>query len=208
MTGTNRIVPVRAGEAITLIVLAAGMMPCPALAQRNDSALRVKGPEVLVAAPDDSTGVFGSLRYSRHTGTEMLLTYHTERVSDVADEGYCRWSADNGKSWSQPVPVYHRKKPGQDVSVELPSGRCAKCWDYSAANLANGERIHISTVRTLPEGANPDTPQTYWRQTGMAYAISLDDGRSFGPARALVKQGAEYSSEHPLDGLWHGKNQV
>jgi hypothetical protein len=138
----------------------------------------------------------------------MLLIYHTERASDVADEGYCRWSVDNGKTWSQPVAVYHRNKPGQDASVELPSGRYAKCWDYSAANPANGERIHISTVRTLPEGANPDTPQTYWRQTGMAYALSLDDGKSFGPLRPLVKQGPEYTPEHPFDGLRHGKNQV
>ncbi len=61
MAGTNRIEAVRAGEAIALIVLAAGMMPCPASAQRNDSALRVTGPEVLVAAPDDSTGVFGNI---------------------------------------------------------------------------------------------------------------------------------------------------
>ena len=42
----------------------------------------------------------------------------------------------------------------------------------------------------------------------MAYAMSLDDGRSFGPALPLVKQGPEYSPEHPFDGLRHGKNQV
>ena len=208
MTGTKRIAAVCGRGAMTLIALAAGMMPRPALAQRGDATLRVTGPEVLVAAPDDSTGVFGSLRYSRHTGTEMLLTYNTERVSDVADEGYCRWSTDNGKRWSEPAAVYSRKKPGQDVSVELPSGRYAKCWDYSAANPFNNERIHIGTVRTLPAGANPDTPQTYWRQTGMVYALSLDDGKSFRPARPLVKEGREYSPEHPFDGLWHGKNQV
>jgi hypothetical protein len=138
----------------------------------------------------------------------MLLTYHTSRTSDVADEGYCRWSEDNGKTWSKPVSVYNRNTPGQETSVDLPSGRFAKCWDYSAANPANAERIHIGTVRTLPEGANPNTPQTYWRQTGMAYALSLDDGRSFGPALPLVKQGPEYSPEHPFDGLHHGKNQV
>ena len=126
----------------------------------------------------------------------------------MADEGYCRWSEDNGKTWSKPVSVYNRNTPGRETSVDLPSGRFAKCWDYSAANPTNAERIHIGTVRTLPEGANPNTPQTYWRQTGMAYALSLDDGRSFGPALPLVKQGPEYSAEHPFDGLHHGKNQV
>ena len=44
---------------------------------------RATGPEALVAAPDNSTGVFGSLRYSRHAGTEMLLIYggSTARLS-------------------------------------------------------------------------------------------------------------------------------
>ena len=137
----------RARGVIALAVLAATMMPCPALAQREDAALRVTGPEVLVAAPDDSTALFGSLRYSRHTGTEMLLTYHTSRTSDVADEGYCRWSEDNGKTWSKPAAIYNRNTPGQETSVDLPSGRFAKCWDYSAANPANAERIHIGIER-------------------------------------------------------------
>ena len=138
MTRTYRTAVGRLRGTIAWAVVAAALVPGPAMAAQQEAALRVTGPEVLVAAPDNSTGVFGSLRYSRHAGTEMLLIYDTERASDVADEGYCRWSVDNGKTWSQPVTVYHRNKPGQDASVELPSGRYAKCWDYS-----NGKRYPL-----------------------------------------------------------------
>ena len=62
-----------------------------------------------------------------------------------------------GRLGANPAAIYNRNTPGQETSVDLPSGRFAKCWDYSAANPANAERIHIGTVRTLPEGANPNT---------------------------------------------------
>ena len=151
-------------------VLAAGMISCPAVAEQQDAALRVTGPEVLVAAPDNSTGVFGWLRYSRHTGTEMLLISHPQRASDVADEGYCRWSVDNGNTWSQPVAVYHRNKPGQDASLELPSGRWREvptsAWRPAGSCIQSSQNParNVSSVGPIRRSAmNLVWPRACWR---------------------------------------------
>jgi len=59
---------------------------------------RATGPEALVAAPDNSTGVFGSLRYSRHAGTEMLLIGRRHDLSPMTLLGQLireGWGASN-----------------------------------------------------------------------------------------------------------------
>ena len=166
--------------------------------------LSVTGPELLLTAPDDTTGVFSNCAYSRSSGAELVLSYFHERVSDVADESFVRWSGDNGRTWSDPVPVGQQLELTVQVQVTLPSGPYVGGY----ANPFRAERLVFATPRALPQGMDPDTPQSYWTQTGLTFALSTDDGRTLGPARPLVKQGGEFTEQHPFDGLYLGQNQI
>ena len=192
-----------------VLLCAAGLLAPPIAATAQEeltgaTMLSVAGPELLLTAPDDTTAIFSNCTYSRSTGTELVLSYFYERVSDVADETLYRWSEGNARTWSDPVKVGEQLELTAQPLLTLPSGP----YVGGHANPFRPERLVLGTARVLPEGMDPDVPQSYWTQTGLTFALSTDDGRTLAPARPLVKQGAGSTEQHPFDGLYLGRNQV
>ncbi|MBM3501123.1 MAG: hypothetical protein FJX74_20925 [Armatimonadetes bacterium] len=187
--------------AFSGLILAA-IAPCVGGDTRvSDDPIRVSGPALLLEAPDDTTALFASCSYTRSRGTQLMLGYMHERMSDVADEQFVRLSDDNGRTWSEPL----------DESAAADGPHAAHPADPAPSGHLNPfapERLPISLSRSRPEGMDPDVPQTYWTQTGMTYAVMRDDGRPLVPAQPLIARGQEFSATHPIAGLEIGRNQV
>ncbi len=166
--------------------------------------ITVENAELLIKTPDPAGAVFGTCKYSRSTGREIILQYQVQRMSDVSDENYYIWSEDNGRTWSKPVQIYSKSDTSKFKPITLPSG------DYieGAVNPFTKERILFKVDRVKSDNVDSDIPEMFWQQTSMLYALSTDDGRSHGPFRPMIKPGKDYSEMHPFDGLYLGQNQV
>jgi len=179
----------------------------PALADRHGGEthmIKVGQPELLLTAPDDTTAIFSTATYGRRRGLESVLTYFHERMSDVADESFYRWSPDNGHTWSESCALSAVHDLSAARGIVLPSGP----YHEGQRNPFTRERIVLGLSRSRPEGMDPDTPQTYWTQTAMTYALSHDDGRTVGEPRPIIKAGPGFTEQRPFEGLTLGRNQV
>jgi len=224
-------VDLRAGDNLVVVRVISGNSGCPLLAaagpvelemrekartaaeemlpwKQRPPQIRVSQAELLVKTPDDRTAIFGGMRYTRKSGQEMLFVYAYQVTSDVPGDTFYCTSTDNGCTWSEPTLIY-RYDPANLVCepIHAPSGPVAHA-NGGNRNPLTGEVVLFSDTRTLPAGASPDLPPSYWVQSSLTYAVSSDDGRTAGDYRPLFKNGPEFDERHPFDGLFLGQNQV
>lgn len=114
--------------------------------------------------------------------------------SDTVDVAYIRRSADHGRTWSEPSEVRTGERRPEGMLRRHPRG--------GFADPNTGRYIEFWTEGILPS----DDPLEGLRQWRIHYRISNDGGRSFGPSRALIHDGPEFDANHPLPGVWIGKN--
>jgi hypothetical protein len=132
--------------------------------------------------------------YTRPRGGEMISLEQRWTRSDTVDVAYMRHSSDYGRTWSQPVEARTGEK--------RPEGMLRRHPRAGYADPRTGRYVEFLTEGVLPS----DDPLEGLRQWRIFYRVSSDGGRSFGPSRQVVHAGTEYNGEHPLPGVWVGKN--
>ena len=152
--------------------------------------------EVWIESPRKGVAVSGSAYYCLVDKPKMMQLYTYSSSSDRADATYRRFSDDNGRSWSKPELIHTYYKKG----------------DYVI-------RHHVGPLFLDPEEnrllllhlENPlrrDNVESGFRARRIFYQVSNDGGETFTPARPIVEKGKEFSFEHPLKGVFIGKNSA
>jgi hypothetical protein len=146
--------------------------------------------EVFLAAPGNGVAVMAYAFYTARTGGAMLSLEQRWSRSDTVDVAFVRRSADFGRTWSasEPMPTGEKRAGGmwrkhpRTGFVDPKSGRFMQFW-------LEGE---------LPT----DDPLEGMRQWRIHYSVDT------APARIIIHRGGEFTPEHPLPGVWHGRNSA
>ena len=126
--------------------------------------------------------------YTKARGLELTsLEQHWSR-SDTVDVAFYRRSLDNGATWPDPV----QQKTGE----RSPAGMWRRHPRCGWVDPGTGRLLEFALEGVLPT----DDPLEGLRQWSIRYRV---DG---GAERPLVHTGAEFSAEHPLPGVFKGKN--
>jgi hypothetical protein len=147
--------------------------------------------EVFIPSPGKGTAIMAYAFYSKATGTDMISIEQRWSRSDTIDISYVRRSKDNGKTWSEPraMPTGEKRAGGmwrkhpRAGYVDAKTGRYLEFWNEG----------------TLPS----DDPLEGMRQWMLFYRLGPS-----GPAVQVIHEGAEYSAQHPMPGIFIGKNAL
>lgn len=132
--------------------------------------------------------------YTRAEGLELSRRVGEQTRSDTTDVSYRSFSSDNGRTWSPP----ERIETGRPIKGGVQRRYQQPGW----VDPGSGLLINIIMQADLP-GDRPIEGMKHWT---LRYAVSRDGGRSFSPDVPIIHQGSEYSEEHPLPGVWLGRN--
>jgi hypothetical protein len=178
-----------ASVAAGVLVVAAGVVFA---ANASASRPRFAGRELFMAGrPDVRVGA--DAFYTRPRGVEMECFSSEQTQSDKSDVMYRSLSTDNGKTWS----ARERRETFTKVAGGTQRRMLQPGWPDP-----NGVLVTIIMQGVLPN----DRPLEGMQHWTLRYALSRDGGRTFYHEAPIVQHGKEYSEEHPLAGVWIGRN--
>jgi len=159
--------------------------PAAALAARD----RVRR-EIFLRSPGAGTAVICDAYYAKPIGLDMMSIEHRISRSDTVDSSYCRFSKDNGRTWTAPV----ERRTGEQRAGGVLRRHPRACF----VDPATGRFLEFWVEGILPH----DDPLEGMQQWNVFYRING------GRAHQIIREGAGFGPRHPLPGVWTGKNCV
>jgi len=180
---------------LTTTVAGAGLLTTRAWAAPPAHRPRLIERELFLKSPDAKASVNAWTFYVRGKGLDKLCLMTTASRSDAYDVTQRRFSADNGKTWSEWEPLSFITRTPRGVRRWRP----APGW----VEPRSGRLLTVVTEGLLPND-RPKEGLKYWT---LRYRVSIDGGRTNAVDRQIIQQG-DYTPEHPIEGVWIGKNSM
>ena len=161
-------------------------------------AIELRSKKLFLASPHSTALLFARVFYTRAMGLEKCSVHDWSTRSDTADGVVRRYSRDNGRTWSEPEPILHH---WQTDAGTVRTGR-----------YGGGPPVYVDPERDLllrfyHHGVLPtDDPWEALTQWAVEYEVSTDGGRTPLFQEPVVQRGPEFSPEHPVEGMWTGRN--
>jgi len=164
-----------------------------ALAQMSASGIQ---RELFRASPAKGVAVLAYAYYARPSGGDMISIEQRWTRSDTIDVAYIRRSSDSGRTWSAPAEFRTGERRAEGMVRRHPM--------CGFVDVRTGRFIDFWVEGVLPT----DNPLEGMRNWNIYYRVSRDGGRTFGRTYQVIQVGAEFGPNHPLPGVWTGKNAV
>jgi len=178
---------------VNLLVIILATKGCMA---GGPSVLKLVGKDVLIESPGSGVRVVACAYYTRPAGLDMICRYIEQTKSDKADVAYQRFSTDNGRTWSAPTRM--------ETFKPVAGGTLRRGIRQIYVDPETGILIAMILQGTLPT----DHPLEGMKHWTLRYGLSRDGGRSFYHEEPVVQRGEEYGPDHPLEGVWVGRNSA
>ncbi len=149
--------------------------------------------ELFLRSPGKGTAVMAYAFYTQPRGGRMISVETRWSRSDTIDIAYMRHSANNGRSWSEPV--------ARATAEKRPEGMLRRHLRAGFVDPGTGRYLEFWQEGVLPS----DDPLEGMRVWSLKYRVSKD-GRIFGNPLTVIHEGGEYSAAHPLPGVYTGRN--
>lgn len=153
------------------------------------------GKRVIMKKPEERTGVYCFIFDTSADGKMMKFYSHIKR-SDTTEISYVRFSDDNGATWSEPETIITGRK--------VAGGTERYYFRNDIVDKKNNRMISFKTKAVLPT----DDPLEGLKHWSTWYLVSEDGGRTNKFEEQVILDGPEYDSEHPVEGVWSGKNSL
>lgn len=157
------------------------------LAQAEGRGVRT---EIFLKSPGKGAAVMAYAYYAARRGGGMISIEQRWSRSDTVDRAYYRRSNNYGRTWSKPVEQVTGERRANGMFRRHPRG----FW----VDPSKGKLLEFWQEGVLPT----DDPLEGLRQWRIHYRVAE------GPAHPLIHRGNEYNSDHPLPGVWAGKNSA
>jgi hypothetical protein len=162
--------------------------------QAAASELGLVGRDVFVPCRQAGIRVMATAFYTRPEGLEMMRLQSEETKSDKLDVTWRSFSSDHGRTWSQPERL--------ETFEVVPGGTKRRYLHPGHPDPKTGVLITFIIQGVLPS----DHPLEGMKHWTIRYALSRDGGRSTYHEAPVVCRGEEFTPEHPMPGIWIGKN--
>ena len=153
---------------------------------------------LFIKSPEKGTGVFGAVYYCENDSLRLENLYNMTSQSDAPNQAFVRYSNDNGKNWSAPKAL--------DALEILDNGIKRIYHRGGYLDKKSGRYICIRNEGYFP--SEKYDPNICMRSLQLHYRVSENGGRSFIVDEPIIQDGAEFDADHPLSGVWKGKNSV
>jgi hypothetical protein len=158
--------------------------------------IEIVSGQVFEASPQQDIGIFANSYYAGNDAHNLLAVIQHVSRSDTVDATFLKRSADNGRTWSQGVPL-----PRHETT---PQGILRRFYFPGYVDPGTGRLIEVRMEGILPTD-DPLEGQKYWQ---LFYRVSEDGGRTYLVDNQLIAQGEEFNADHPFPGVWRGKNAI
>jgi hypothetical protein len=156
-------------------------------------AFRVRR-EIFLPTPQPGTTVLASSFYTGPDGLALRSRHSYMTRSDTSDRVFVRVSPDNGRRWSEPKEMMTVQKRA--------AGTFRRAGSSGLVDPQTGAFIEFRIEGVFRD----DTPLGRLRDWEIHYAVSNDGGDSWAVEEPVIHRGGEFFAEHPLPGVWRGKN--
>ena len=146
--------------------------------------------EVFIPSPGKGTAIMAMAYYTRKSGGGMTSIEQRWSRSDTIDVSFSRHSRDHGTTWSAPQKVI--------TGERRPEGMWRKHLRPGWVDPRTERLINFWMEGVLPT----DDPLEGLRRWNIYYSING------GKTSQIIHKGAEYDANHPLPGVYSGKNSV
>ena len=151
--------------------------------------------QLIAKRPEERTGVYCFI-FNTPEKDGLMKIYSYIKRSDTSEISYIQFSSDNGKTWTAPKAVITGKETAAGTER------------YNFSHLLLDEsrkRMIIFKVKGLLPTDEPLEGLKHWN---IWYAVSEDGGRTNIIEEQLILQDDEYHADHPVDGVWIGRNSL
>lgn len=157
--------------------------------------VKLKSREMFLESPRKGALVFGNSFYTRGDGCEKMRTRSILTRSDTLDCRERSFSDDNGVTWS----------PWESIEFLFQTDKGVRRI-YAHGGFADEE---VGCLLTFANDATfvTDDPLEGMKQWTIRYQVSTDGGKTHIVDELVIQKGP-YTPEHPLEGVWVGKNSV
>jgi len=156
---------------------------------------RVISRDVFIPA-EPGVGVHAASYYTTRTGENLISIHGYMNRSDTVNVAFLRFSSDNGKTWGDPIEW--------PTEFSHPTGTGRRHHRGMYVDPKTGRMITLWVEGILPT----DEPLEGMRQWKIHYAVSEDGGATELVNEQIIHTGAEFDANHPLPGVFIGKNCV
>lgn len=175
-----------------LVPAAAVALAAAGPAATPDSSRR----EVFLPSPKPGVAVLAATYATRPAGDDLISVHQLMSRSDTVDVAFLRHSADGGRTWSAATEI--------PTLEQRPGGKLRRALRGGVADPRTGRFVRFHIEGLLPT----DDPLEGMRQWYVCYSVSSDGGRTWPVNARVIQDGPEFSPDHPLPGVWIGKNCV
>ncbi len=155
--------------------------------------LKLLSRDIFLQAPP-ATCIWGSSFYASLNSLELIGEGQHLQRSDTVECMTVQRSQDNGRSWSEMEVTQSGEKSEGGVARQFifPGYLCPH----------TGRMVRFTNQAVLPNDS-PSEAGKFWRTY---YSVSEDGDRTIAHQGIIQQKGAEFSADHPLPEIWHGKN--
>ena len=157
---------------------------------------KLKSRTLLVEAPSKSGIARATAFYTRGEGLDMACYANVGPRGYLGDTWQRRFSSDNGRTWSD----WEILAPYETKTAE---GVLQKGYKPGWVDPETGRLLTMVSTAKLTSGGK--IKHEHFICGVLRYCVSTDGGKTWAVDEPVIQKG-DYTAEHPIDGVWIGKN--
>ncbi|HPJ21083.1 MAG TPA: sialidase family protein [Clostridia bacterium] len=154
--------------------------------------IELTGRRMIAQRPEERTGVYCFI-FETQPGTLMKFYSYIKR-SDTTEISYVQFSKDGGITWDNPRTIVTGTKTEEGTERY-----------YFRNSIVHENRLLSMKIKGVLPTDDPLEGLKHWSTW---YTVSEDGGRTNIVEEQVILNGAEYDDEHPVPGVWKGRNSL
>jgi hypothetical protein len=142
--------------------------------------------------PEERTGVYCFI-FETKPGLLMKFYSYIAR-SDTTEISYIQFSEDGGNTWTDAKNIATGNKTDKGIERY-----------YYRNSIVNGDKLISMKIRGILPTDDPLEGLKHWSTW---YLVSDDGGKTNKIEEQVIMDGPDYGKNHPVDGVWAGKNSL